>query len=86
MDMASKKIASARDAGAHYLCTACPYTHIQFDWVQNQMATNSDDGEPLAPILYPQLLGLCMGIDATTLGLSNNRLELADISSFLMTE
>lgn len=86
MDMASKKIASARDAGAHYLCTACPYTHIQFDWVQNQMAPNSDDWEPLAPILYPQLLGLSMGIDATTLGLSNNRLELADISSFLMTE
>ena len=86
MDMASKKIASARDAGAHYLCTACPYTHIQFDWVQNQMAPNSDDWEPLAPILYPQLLGLCMGLDATTLGLANNRLELADISSFLMTE
>jgi heterodisulfide reductase subunit B len=86
MDMASKKIASARDAGAHYLCTACPYTHIQFDWVQNQMAAASDNWEPLAPILYPQLLGLCMGIDETTLGLSNNRLELADISSFLMTE
>lgn len=86
MDMAAKKIASARDAGAHYLCTACPYSHIQFDWVQNQMTAISDTWEPLAPILYPQLLGLCMGIDETTLGLSNNRLELADISSFLMTE
>ena len=86
MDMAAKKIASARDAGANYICTACPYTHIQFDWVQSQMAANSTNWEPLAPILYPQLLGLCMGIDETTLGLSHNRLELADISSFLMTE
>ena len=86
MDMAAKKIASAREAGANYLCTACPYTHIQFDWVQNRMAANSADWQPLAPILYPQLLGLCMGIDETTLGLSNNRLELSDISSFLMTE
>ncbi|MBW2437006.1 MAG: CoB--CoM heterodisulfide reductase iron-sulfur subunit B family protein [Deltaproteobacteria bacterium] len=86
MDMAAKKIASARDAGAHYLCTACPYTHIQFDWVQNQIAADSDNWEPLAPVLYPQLLGLCMGIDETTLGLSNNRLELGGISSFLMTE
>ena len=86
MDMASQKIASARDAGAHYLCTACPYSHIQFDWVQNQMAADSDSLELLAPILYPQLLGLCMGIDEKTLGLSNNRLDLADISSFLMTE
>jgi heterodisulfide reductase subunit B len=86
MDMAARKIASARDAGANYLCTACPYSHIQFDWVQNQMAADSDNWEPLAPILYPQLLGLCMGIDETTLGLSNNRLDLAEISSFLMTE
>lgn len=86
LDMAAKKIASARNAGANYLCTACPYTHIQFDWVQSQMAADSADWEPLAPILYPQLLGLCMGINETTLGLSNNRLELADISSFLMTD
>jgi len=85
-DMAAQKIASAREAGANYLCTACPYTHIQFDWVQDQMAADSDDGEAVAPILYPQLLGLSMGIDATTLGLSNNRLELAGISSYLMTE
>jgi heterodisulfide reductase subunit B len=86
MDMAAKKIASARDAGAHYLCTACPYSHIQFDWVQNQMAADSANGELLASILYPQLLGLCLGIDETTLGLSNNRLTLAGIASFLMTE
>ena len=85
-DMAARKIGSARDAGAHYICTACPYTHIQFDWVQCQMAADVDNWEPVAPILYPQLLGLCMGIDATTLGLSDNRLELTEISSFLMTE
>ena len=84
MDMAAKKIASAKEAGAHYLCTACPYSHIQFDWVQHRMAANFEKYEPLAAILYPQLIGLCMGIDQTTLGLSNNRLELADISSFLM--
>jgi heterodisulfide reductase subunit B len=86
MDLAIKKISSAREAGAHYICTACPYTHIQFDWVQSQIAAGSDNWKPLAPILYPQLLGLCMGIDETTLGLFKNRLELADISSFLMTE
>ncbi len=86
MEMAAKKIASAREAGAHYLCTACPYTHLQFDRVQQQMAAGSVNWEPLAPILYPQLLGLCLGIDETTLGLSNNRLEIAGVSSFLMTE
>ena len=38
MDMALNKINSAREAGANYLCTACPYTHLQFDWVQHEMA------------------------------------------------
>ena len=86
MDMALNKITSAREAGAQYLCTACPYTHLQFDWVQNEMAANSKGWEPLAAILYPQLLGLCMGIDGKTLGLSKNRLGLAEISSFLISE
>ncbi len=86
MDMALNKINSAREAGAQYLCTACPYTHLQFDWVQNEMAANSKGWEPLAAILYPQLLGLCMGIDGKTLGLSKNRLGLAEISSFLISE
>jgi heterodisulfide reductase subunit B len=86
MDMALKKISSAKDAGAHFLCTACPYTHLQFDWVQNKMATDSEEWQAPAPILYPQLLGLSMGIDADTLGLPQNRLELVNIESFLMSE
>jgi heterodisulfide reductase subunit B len=86
MDMALKKITSAREAGAHYVCTACPYTHLQFDWVQNQMARRSGTWEPLAAILYPQLLGLSMGIDEQTLGLYENRLGLGDITSYLISE
>ena len=86
MDMARNKIDSARQAGAHFICTACPYTQLQLDGVQMRMAAASDNGEPIAPILYPQLLGLCMGIDEKTLGLSNNEIDLSGITSFLMTE
>ena len=86
LDMSLKKITSAKDAGAHFICTACPYTHLQFDWVQHQMSTDLENWEPLAPILYPQLLGLCMEIDEETLGLSKNRLDLISLSSFLMSE
>jgi heterodisulfide reductase subunit B len=86
MDMALNKMNSAREAGAHYVCTACPYTHLQFDWVQNEMAGRTGEWEPLAAILYPQLLGLSMGIDEQTLGLFENRLELADITSYLIAE
>jgi heterodisulfide reductase subunit B len=59
---------------------------LQFDWVQKEMAANSGGWEPLAAILYPQLLGLAMGIDEATLGLTENRLGLADITSFLIAE
>jgi len=86
MDMARKKIESAREAGAQFICTACPYTHLQFDGVQMRMAVQSENGEPMAPILYPQLLGLCMGIDQKTLGISENEIDLSGITSFLMAE
>lgn len=86
MDMAQKKIDSAREAGAHFICTACPYTHLQFDEVQRRMAAELDSGEPLAPILYPQLLGLSMDIDAKILGISKNEIDLSDVPSFLTAE
>ncbi len=86
MDMAQKKIDSAREAGAQYICTACPYTQLQFDGVQMRMAAQSNNGALLAPILYPQLLGLCMGIDEKLLGISKNEIDLSDITSFLMAE
>ena len=85
-DMALNKLNSARQAGAPYICTACPYTHLQFDWVQNEMADGSEDPDPVVPILYPQLLGLSMGIDEKALGLDENRLELAGITSYLIAE
>jgi heterodisulfide reductase subunit B len=49
-------------------------------------AADSKNGEPLAPILYPQLLGLSMGIDEKTLGISKNKINLSDITSFFKTE
>ena len=86
MDMTQSKIDSAREAGAQYICTACPYSQLQFDGVQKRMAAQTNDGEPMAPILYPQLLGLSMGLDETTLGIAKNEIDLSEITSFLMTE
>ena len=86
VDMAHKKIDSAREAGAQFICTACPYTQLQFDGVQKRMPAQSNNGAPLAPILYPQLLGLSMGLDEKTLGISKGEIDISDIASFLMTE
>jgi heterodisulfide reductase subunit B len=86
MEMAQKKIDSAREAGAHYICTACPYTQLQFDKVQTYWSAGTNNVEMLAPILYPQLLGLSMGIDEQTLGLAKHEIDISDITSYLMAE
>jgi heterodisulfide reductase subunit B len=51
-----------------------------------RLAADSKNGQPLAPILYPQLLGLSMGIDEKTLGISKNKIDLSDVTSFLTAE
>ena len=86
MEMAQKKIASAREAGAMFICTACPYTQLQFDKVQALWSAGAEKAELLAPILYPQLLGLSLGIDEKKLGITNNEIDLSGITSFLMAE
>jgi heterodisulfide reductase subunit B len=86
MEMAQKKITSAREGGAQFICTACPYTHLQFDKLQLRWPSENENSEPLAPILYPQLLGLSLGIDEKKLGIDENEIDLSGIVSFLMTE
>ncbi|RJR18194.1 MAG: disulfide reductase [Desulfobacteraceae bacterium] len=86
MDLTQKKLDSGLQAGADYLCTACPWCQLQFDQVQKRMISLNGGKKPLPSILYPQLLGLCMGLDLETLGLNQNQLEINNIGSFLTEE
>jgi heterodisulfide reductase subunit B2 len=82
-DLTRKKLDSAGQAGADYLCVACPYCQLQFDRVQKMMLAQGKVERALPSILYPQLLGLCLGIDAETLGLDQNSLPVSGIVRFL---
>ena len=82
MNLTKKKILSGKQAGADYLCSACPYCHLQFDAVQKMMVSKNGT-DPLASVLYPQLLGLCMGMDEKTLGIGMNQLDITGVPSFL---
>lgn len=86
MQMARRKLDSAIQSGARYICTACPYTHLQFDWVQRMAGDESNSQPPLPAILYPQLLGLCMAIGSQALGLPQNRTDGGHIESYLASE
>jgi heterodisulfide reductase subunit B len=67
-----EKITGAQTAGADYITPVCSYCHLQFDTAQINMR-NENPLEKLLPVLlYPQLLGLCLGIDEKTLGIEQN--------------
>ncbi|MBW1714082.1 MAG: CoB--CoM heterodisulfide reductase iron-sulfur subunit B family protein [Deltaproteobacteria bacterium] len=83
LDLTRKKLAGARAAGADCLCVACTYCHLQFDQVQSSMLDRLGEDGGLPAILYPQLLGLSMGLTAESLGLGANRLDLSKVINFL---
>ena len=83
MDLTQKKLANAKEAGADFLCDACSYCHIQFDTVQGMMNNTTDNNNRLPAILYPQLLGLSLGIDGDTLGLGMNTIDITSVEKFL---
>jgi heterodisulfide reductase subunit B len=77
------KLADARSAGADYLSVACPWCQIQFDTVQKQMEAEGLTDADLPSILYPQLLGLAMGLSEKALGLSGNEKEIRGVNAFI---
>jgi heterodisulfide reductase subunit B len=86
VDMATKKINNARKSGAQFICIACPYSQLHFEDVQTHKAEIFDNRPPVPLVLYPQLLGLCMGIDWQTLGIDKNKTDLSGITSYLKAD
>ncbi|MEJ2066605.1 MAG: CoB--CoM heterodisulfide reductase iron-sulfur subunit B family protein, partial [Deltaproteobacteria bacterium] len=80
--LTEKKLEDGKGAGADYLCVACPYCQIQFDTVQSGMAAKGAGNHRLPTLLYPQLLGLCMGITEKALGLEANQVPIKGIERF----
>lgn len=83
LDLTENKLVAAKESGADYLCVACSYCQIQFDRVQRILLIERGPGIKLPSVLYPQLLGLSLGIDGETLGLQMNKVSITDIEFFL---
>ena len=74
------KISGALAAGAEYITPICSYCHLQFDTTQKNLHEDDKKSGILPVLLYPQLLGLCLGIDEKTLGIEkNSTIEPTDI-------
>jgi heterodisulfide reductase subunit B len=85
MDLTLKKLNDGKASGAEYLCVACPYCHLQFDAVQKKILAQRGVNHPLPSILYPQLLGLSMGMSQKSLGLEMNEIPITRIEELLTT-
>ena len=83
MDLTEKKLENGKNSGADFLCVGCPWCQAQFDSVQEMMASQRNTNHHLPSILYPQLLGLAMGIEGKKLGMDMNKIDLAGIEKFL---
>ncbi len=84
MDLTLKKLNNGKESGAEYLCVACPYCHLQFDAVQKKIIAQRGMNHPLPSILYPQLLGLSLGMDGEVLGLKMNQIPSEGIEKLLI--
>jgi heterodisulfide reductase subunit B len=62
-----EKVQGARVAGAEFIVPVCAYCYLQLDSVQA-----TEKGDPLPVLLYPQLLGLCLGLSPEVLGIGLN--------------
>ncbi|MEE9517516.1 MAG: CoB--CoM heterodisulfide reductase iron-sulfur subunit B family protein, partial [Candidatus Adiutricales bacterium] len=83
IDLLKKKSGDAKKAGADFLCTACTYCQMQFDTVQSEVLAEGGAGDGLAAILYPQLLGISLGLSSEALGIDKNKLDISRVEDFL---
>ncbi|MEW6079802.1 MAG: CoB--CoM heterodisulfide reductase iron-sulfur subunit B family protein [Thermodesulfobacteriota bacterium] len=83
LDLTGRKLADAKRSGADYLCVACPYCQMQFGRVQQMMALQRQMEIGVLSVLFPQLLGLAMGIKGSELGMDRHVLDVSRIESLL---
>lgn len=81
-----KKLSDAIQNKAHFIAVACPYSFLQFDAFQFHVSKEDKHFQVLGPVLYPQLLGLTMGIDSSILGIDRNKISIASLESYLSSE
>jgi heterodisulfide reductase subunit B len=82
LNLTRQKLQDGQNAGAHYICAACTYCQLQFDTVQQKMLQLNLDSAPLPSILYPQLLGLSMGLEPERLDLDLNQISIDGITAY----
>ena len=77
-----ERLQECNDAGAEVLNADCPHTMLQVRWAFETLGPQSL-GSVRGVALYPQMLGLALGMDPSELGLEDNRPRSGCIANFL---
>jgi succinate dehydrogenase / fumarate reductase cytochrome b subunit len=72
LSMVATHTQDAKSHGADIMVTPCPLCHLNLDGMQAQAASQHNTSINLPILHLPQLLGLAMGMDSKTLGLTRN--------------
>ena len=80
------KLLDAQKNHADFIAVACPYSFLQFDQFQADVADRDETWQVLPPILYPQLLGLSFGLAPEQLGIDKHVMSIDHLQSFLSQE
>ena len=83
MDLTQRKLTNGKESGADYLCVGCPWCQVQFDTVQEMVISLRNTNHHLPSVLYPQLLGLALGIKGEDLGMNMNQMDISGLEGFL---
>ena len=72
LSMVATHTQDAKSQGADIMVTPCPLCHLNLDGMQTQAASQHNTSINLPILHLPQLLGLAMGLEPKTLGLTRN--------------
>lgn len=78
-----RRLGEAGEARAHILVLACVYSQMQAEWAYSLAGPPPQRELIEGPVLYPQLLGLAMGLTAREVALERNTPNGEYLISFL---
>ena len=79
LKITEEKLLDAKQSGAECVCVACPFCQLQFDRIQRILLSKRDGKHQIPSIIFTQLLGLGLGIDAKILGIHKNEVDMSGI-------
>lgn len=77
------RLREARDGGADVLLVNCPYSQMQAEWAYREAGGVGVEELVAGTALYPQLLGLTMGLTPAELGLELSNSNAIFLAEFL---